>query len=310
MEAEPGQQGQRDGELIGQGPDHHHGQQRRAQLRGGPDVAQPIAQLAARPSQRGMGNQLSGAHEGQAGDHRQVGGGIDQEAGGQAHRRDQRSRHRRPHDSGRVHHHAVEADGIGQVGRPDHLQHEGLASRRVDHPHTAHEPSQQVDQPQFDVPEGGEQTQGQGQHAGARLGPEQQPTLVDAVGHHPTPGPGHQHGHELHGRDRPQVHAATGETQDQPGQADALHPGATHRDDLSEEVQPIVAHPQGPERPTGHHGWSARAGPGGPAARRGRDRQFRHFRNNTVRGPHPPPTRTAPQGQLTLRRPISAAAPS
>ena len=87
----------------------------------------------------------------------------------------------------------------------------------------------------------GEQPEGGGEHRGGGRRGDEQLALVHAVGEHAGPGTTEEHGEELQrGRD-PERDAAVRELEDEPDLRDLLHPAATARDDLADEVDAEVA---------------------------------------------------------------------
>ncbi len=127
-----GQQGQGHREVVGEDPDHGHGQQGVAQAGGAPDVAEAVPDLPLGPLHRPGRVQLGRPHHRQADDHGDVGGGVDEEADTQPDQRDDHAPDGRPDHPGGVHHHGVQAHGVGKVVAPHHLHDEGLAGRIVE----------------------------------------------------------------------------------------------------------------------------------------------------------------------------------
>ena len=116
--------------------------------------------------------------------------------------------------------------------------------------------------------------------AAAGLRDDQELALVDTVGQRAAPGAEEQHRSELQADRDPEVQGAAREAQDQPVLGHGLHPGAAHRDDLAEEVEPVVVDAQGAERAAqeagagrGRRGGHGPSVPGARLDRRARERR-------------------------------------
>ena len=171
---------------------------------------------------------------------------VEQEAGGQADSEDEDPPDGRADHPGRVHDHAVEADGVGHEITADHFGDEGLPSRVVEEVDHAKQRGDQVDLPHVDGPQRHQEAEGEGQHPRCRLGDVQEASLVDPVDDQPAPAAEQQHRQELQGRDDTDVEPVPVEPvrEDQQAQGDRVHPGARGRDHLAEEVEAVVTDPQ------------------------------------------------------------------
>ena len=81
-----------------------------------------------------------------------------------------------------------------------------------------------------------------------RLDDQEQASLVRPVGDEPAPRPEEEHRPELGRRQRPDGHTVVRQLEDEEGLGDQGEPVADLRDELSDEEQPEVPHPQRPER--------------------------------------------------------------
>ena len=101
---------------------------------------------------------------------------------------------RAPLKTGRVERHAV-----GDVVRPDHLDHERLPRRHVDRVDQAEQEGQHEDVPYHDDVEVDQPAEDQGQEAGGRLSSDDRPPLRPDVRDDPSEQSQNEDRHELHG---------------------------------------------------------------------------------------------------------------
>ena len=128
--------GQGDREVEGEDPDDGHGEQRGAQVGGGPDVTEPLANLSLGPHHARLGVEFGSAHERQGHDDGDIGGRVDEEAGRDAQSEDEDPTDGRADDPGRVHDDAVQAHRVGEEVETDHFGDKRLPGRiveQVDH---------------------------------------------------------------------------------------------------------------------------------------------------------------------------------
>ena len=155
-----------------------------------------------------------------------------------------------PDQPGAVEDRRVEAHRVGQQLRADHLRDERLPDRRVDRrrPRPA-PPASTKTCHSATPPVATRSAEHQREDAHQRLGDDEQPALVVAVGEHAAVHAQQQGGAELQRGDQAERDAAVvGELQHQPVLADALHPGAGQADQVGRGEEPVVAHPQRAER--------------------------------------------------------------
>ena len=246
-----GHEGQEDLELVGQRPDDRHHRRANRAARGSTGRSGSLPGAGPWPDRSGARWQLADLHQAQGGEHGQVGGGVDVEAGGQAHGGDEQAGDGRTDDPGRVEHDRVEGDGVRQVLGADHLQHEGLADGVVDRRHQSEAGGQHVDLPELDGVGGDEHAEDEGGDGRRELGDEQHPALLEPVHQDAPERAEEQDRQELEGDDQAEGGAGAGQLEDQPGLADGLHPRAAHGDGLADEVQAVIADLQRGERPLG-----------------------------------------------------------
>ena len=249
VQADAGQQRQGDLELIREGPDQRHHQQRDQQARRAADITQALAQLAAFPAGWRRGAEFLGAYPGQCYQHGREARGVGQEANADAGRGDEHSRHRGADRARGVSHDAVEADRVLHPVPADHLGDESLPSRLIDGINRAQGRRQDEDHPQPHDVGHGQQPEQERQQAQGGLGAQQEAALVRAVSDQAAVGSQQQHGQELGGGHQAQQGAGAGQLQHQPGLRHHLHPGAHQADRLSGEVQPEIRHGQRREHP-------------------------------------------------------------
>ena len=183
---------------------------------------------------------------------RQDGGRIRHTVGEEAPRDAETGDHeagdRRADHPGGHEHRAAQAHRVAHVLGPHHLDHERAAGRVVEGVHGAETEREHEDHPQLDDAERGDRPEEQSEHAGGGLRTDEQPALVDAVGHEAAPRADEQDGCELQRHGHAEGDAAARDLEHEPGLRDRLHPRAGRRDQLSDEVQAVVADAHRPER--------------------------------------------------------------
>ena len=163
-------------------------------------------------------------------------------------RPDQQAGDRGADQPGAVEDRGVEADRVGQQLRADHLRDEGLPHRGVDGGDRAQPAGQQRTRATAATPSvATRMPEHQREHAHQRLGDQQHPALVVAVGQHPAVHAQQQRRAELQGGDQAERDAAVvGELQHQPVLADPLHPGAGVADQVGRGVDAGSCAPAAP----------------------------------------------------------------
>ena len=160
-----------------------HGEERGAQVGRGPDVPQPLANLALGPLHARLGVELGAAHEREGDDDGGVRGRVDEEARGDAQSEDQDAADGRADDAGRVHDTLLRLTALGRRSMPDHLGDERLPGRIVEQVDHAEQRRQRAKtSPQVDRVGDHQQAQREGQEPGRGLGGVEHLALVEPVG--------------------------------------------------------------------------------------------------------------------------------
>ena len=236
---------QRHLELVGERADQRHHEQRDAQPGRVPHIGEARAQLALLVRHR-LGRAVVDAVRGAA-VHREVGahhgqeaGGVEREARTHAEPRDEHAADRGADGARHVHDDGVQSDGVAHQTARHHLAHERLTCRVVEGGHETQQHREHEDPRERDVVAEGEHCQHERQHRCGELGPDEQPTLVDAIDDDARVRSEQQHGQRLHRDVEPEPGRRAGQLQHQPGQCHRLHPGARQRHGLAQEELAVV----------------------------------------------------------------------
>jgi hypothetical protein len=122
-----GNHGQRDLKFVGEHSDQRHHDQGEQQYRGPGYVAKPLTKLTLGPNCRMARIEFGQIHGDQGSNDGDKTHGIEREAPTLAEGRDEYARDAGTDGSGHVIHGGIQADGVAQVIRSDHLENEGLA---------------------------------------------------------------------------------------------------------------------------------------------------------------------------------------
>ena len=165
------------------------------------------------------------------------------EAEAGADRGDDETGDRRADDARAVEEARVERDGVRQLARPDHLEGQRLAARRVERERDAAERGEHVDDRQGR--RSGQRDDGErdGDRHGARLRRHDELARLDPVGDDSGSEPEDGEWDESPERERADRERRSGELDDEPRERDVLHPRPGERDDLAGEEDPVVAVP-------------------------------------------------------------------
>ena len=177
-------------------------------------------------------------------EHGQIAGGVQEEAGRLADRRHQAPGERRSDHACGVEDRRVERDGVGQVLGSDHLDDEGLTHRDVegaDRPEAARD---EHDGGHAHGPRRDEHAEGQCEQHRQRLGEDDQPLAVDAVGHHARGGREAEDRKVAGERDQAEGEAGAREPVHEPALRHALHPRPDQRHALAGDEQAKVPMPE------------------------------------------------------------------
>jgi hypothetical protein len=211
-------------------------------VQAGPDLTAPARRAGGPP-------ELGRSHQPQRDEHGDVGDGVEGERPAVADGRDEDGGERRPDEPRQVDVGAVERHRVGHQVAGHHLVDERPPSRVVEREQTAARHRDREEDRQRHV----RQERQHGEHGRLRhleaLGQVEQMPLVHPVGDDTGPGREHQHRAELAGREQPDGDTAAGAVQHQQRQRQHGQPVAAVGDQLADEEQPEVAHPQGGERP-------------------------------------------------------------
>lgn len=189
--------------------------------------------------------ELVGPHGEQSRDGRQKSDRVHVEASRDAEGADHSRPYGWPYDAGAVEEGGVQSDGVGQVRRPHHLDHEALPGGRFDGFSDPAHRGQGVDKSDGYHLQVGEYRQGERQKQLKHLGGKDRGPLGQAVGQDPAVEREQQSGAEADGHGQPQSEGRVCQGENEPAQCDVLHPGTRHRDELAEPEQTIVAYAQG-----------------------------------------------------------------
>ena len=116
-----GEEGQRDGEVVGEHPDGAEHDERNPEVGVVGDVAQAGEDVALGSGSRGEPAQLGGPHHPQRAQYDQIRRGVDAEAPAVADGDREHAGQGWPEDAGDIDDQAVEDDSVGAVLRRDHL---------------------------------------------------------------------------------------------------------------------------------------------------------------------------------------------
>ncbi len=228
----------------------HQADQRKEQKNGADrakcaHVVPPFAHLLEHAGPVGAAIKRLDAHQQQGCDHGEVADAVDQETPALADRADHQAGDGRPDQPRTVGHRGIDRDGVTEVvAIVDHLDQEGLPPRhveRIDHPLQRGE---RDDFPQRDDMCQRERRQGERLDGAGGLRPHQQLAAIEALHPHARKRPQRKRNDLSREAYDAQQQRRMGQVIDQPGRRQPRHPGADHRDALTEEEELEVAVPQ------------------------------------------------------------------
>ncbi len=150
---------------------------------------------------------------------------IDQEALAGSGRRYEHAGDRRPHGAGDVDCDRIEADGVADRPRSDHLEDERLAGRILERVVDAERKGEHRDLPDVHGAGDREDAEDQRLYAHRALEGDHQAPLVSAVRDDPAVGGEEQHRQRLERDHRAERGGRSGQLEDEPGLRGSLHPG-------------------------------------------------------------------------------------
>ncbi len=235
-----GEGGQPDREVEAEGADEADQHDRPDQVGAPGHIAQPLAQLALAARDAVDLVEFRGPHHQQPGERGDEGQPVEQERPAAAEGGDQHTGDGGPDQPGGLEVGGVEADGVAQLVRADHLGDEGLPGRVVEDGDQAEDEGDQVDVPDLHMAAQREHGEGEAGEAHRGLGDQQQRALGEAVGDDAAVEPEEQHRQELQRGGDADGGGGAGEAEHQPVLGDALHPGTGVGHHLAGGEEPVV----------------------------------------------------------------------
>ena len=249
MERDPGEQRRNDLAVERDRADDCHREQWEPHLADAHRVAEAVTNLATPSWDDDRRTELAPPDHQQGDDHSRERRRVDVQADRCPQHREQHAGDRRSHDAGARHRRPVQPDRARNVFGLHELGDEALASRRLEGRRTPEQQGRDCEHRQRAIAVGHEQRRCQRDHRRRDIGDDEDPTLVDPVGHGSRVRAEEQQREELQRDHEAESRRVVRLPEHDPADRGGLRPRTDHGEDLPHEEEAVVPDAQGPERP-------------------------------------------------------------